>query len=81
VAAEVVSDDDLARREGRGEDLLEAEAEEVPLIGPSFTQGASIRSRRPWGAWAFSRRPLALSREDSQAVFANPLCKRKTLVD
>ena len=44
VTAEIVQNDDVARRERRGQDPLDVEQEQFALIGPSSTQGASMRS-------------------------------------
>jgi hypothetical protein len=45
VAAEIVHDDDVARPQGRKEHLLDI-SQERPLIGPSITHRASMRSQR-----------------------------------
>ena len=45
-AAEIVHNDDVARREDGHENLLDISAEAAPLIGPSMTQGAVRPSQR-----------------------------------
>ena len=46
VGAEIVEHDDVAGLECRGQDLLDIGEEPRPLIGPSSTMGAVIRSCR-----------------------------------
>src|SRR5439155_12010713 len=46
VAAEVVHDDDIAGSPGRQQHLVDIARKLSPLIGPSMTQGASMRSQR-----------------------------------
>ena len=46
MAAEVVRDDDVAGAEGGTRNCSTQARKLVPLIGPSMTQGATIRSQR-----------------------------------
>ena len=46
VGAEIVEDDDVARLEGRGEELFDIGAEAFAVNGAVNRQGASIRSLR-----------------------------------
>lgn len=68
VATEVVRDDDVARGKRWGEQLLDIGEEELPLMAPSSTHGASILSwrsaarevsvrQRPNGTFACNRWP------------------------
>lgn len=46
VRGQVVHDDDVVGRQGRGQELLDIGKESSPFMGPSITHGASIRSWR-----------------------------------
>jgi hypothetical protein len=71
VAAEIVHNHDIARREGGRQHLLDIDAEALGVDCAVIIQGASIRSLRsaarkvvvfqwPKGAWAFRRAPHGL---------------------